>query len=265
VINDQVNSDGSFVPPISVDVMYNVTTLTLPVLVETSAFESELVITNLSNFARSVQFQFVADANPVADSTARFELNLPAQTQQILPGIIQYLRSTGVTGLGQRGSSLAGALFAKASGGFEGLFIGARTSTAGGGGRYGLFYAGVPSPAVSTASAWIFGLQQNAETRSNLALINTGEVDASPNTFNIELFDGSTGRKVSTIEGVSLKAKGWTQLVTVLAQHAPGVSQGYARIVRTAGSNPFIAYAVVNDGGQPGERTGDGAFVLSSP
>ena len=114
-------------------------------------------------------------------------------------------------------------------------------------------------------AAWIFGLQQNGETRSNLALVNTGEVDSNPITFNIELFDGSTGTKVSTIEGVSLKAKGWTQLVTLLGQHAPGVTQGYARVTRVAGSNPFIAYAVINDGGQPGERTGDGAFVASSP
>ena len=44
----------------------------------------------------------------------------------------------------------------------------------------------------------------------------------------------------------------------------PG-TQGYARVTRVAGSNPFIAYAVINDGGQPGERTGDGAFVAGSP
>ena len=39
----------------------------------------------------------------------------------------------------------------------------------------------------------------------------------------------------------------------------------YARVTRTAGSNPFISYAVVTDGGQPGERSGDAAFVFSSP
>ncbi|HEU0006975.1 MAG TPA: SBBP repeat-containing protein, partial [Terriglobia bacterium] len=265
VINDQANSDGSFVPPLLEGGLFTVQTLALPVIVETSAFESELVITNLSDSARTIRFQFVADANSTPDSTVRFELSIPARTQQILPGFVQYLRSIGVPGIGPRGASYAGALFATAAQGyFEGLFLGARTSAPGGGGRYGLFYPAVPS-AASTTSTWIFGLQQNAETRSNLALVNTGEVDANPITFNIELFDGSTGTKVSAIEGVSLKAKGWTQLVTLLAQHAPGVTQGYARVTRVAGSNPFIAYAVVNDGGQPGERTGDGAFVASSP
>jgi hypothetical protein len=28
-----------------------------------------------------------------------------------------------------------------------------------------------------------------------------------------------------------------------------------------AGGNPFLADAVINDGGQPGERSGDGAFI----
>jgi hypothetical protein len=58
------------------------------------------------------------------------------------------------------------------------------------------------------------------------------------------------------------------QIGSVLAKYAPGVTQGYARVKRTertAKSGPFIAYAVINDGGHPGERTDDGAFLASSP
>ena len=51
---------------------------------------------------------------------------------------------------------------------------------------------------------------------------------------------------------------------SILDQHAPGTTHGYAHVTRTAGKNPFIAYAVVNDGAQPGERTGDGAFLLDA-
>jgi hypothetical protein len=36
-------------------------------------------------------------------------------------------------------------------------------------------------------------------------------------------------------------------------------------VTRTKGTNPFIAYAIVNDGSQPGERSGDGAYVSSAP
>ena len=36
---------------------------------------------------------------------------------------------------------------------------------------------------------------------------------------------------------------------------------GYARVTRLTGQNPYISYAIVNDGANPGERSGDGAFV----
>ena len=36
-------------------------------------------------------------------------------------------------------------------------------------------------------------------------------------------------------------------------------------IYRTSRSDDFVAYGVINDGGQAGERTGDGAFALSAP
>ena len=97
-----------------------------------------------------------------------------------------------------------------------------------------------------------------------MALVNTGETDASTNVFSIDIYNGGTGVKVITVEGVALGAKRWLQINSILALHAPGVSQGYAQVKRTSGNNPFIAYAVINDGGQPGERSGDGAFVASS-
>ena len=62
---------------------------------------------------------------------------------------------------------------------------------------------------MATTSAWVYGLQQNSETRTNLALVNAGLADGNPaippdlrlpTTFTIELFDGSTGKKVNTID-----------------------------------------------------------------
>ena len=146
----------------------------------------------------------------------------------------------------------------------SGLFLGARTSNPGGGGRYGLFYASRPFGTAVTTEAWLYGLQQNAENRTNLALISTGEVDPNPITLRIEIFDGSNGSKVATVEGdptTTLPRRGFKQIGTILNQYAAGVSQAYARVTRTSGQNGFIVYAVVNDGGSPGERSGDGAFV----
>jgi len=142
----------------------------------------------------------------------------------------------------------------------SGLFVGSRTSSAGGGGRYGLFYAAVPRGLAATTSAWIFGLKQDGLDRSNLALVNTGETDGSTDGLRIEIFDGVTGQLVKVVDA-SLAARKWTQLTAFLAQYAPGTTNAYVHVTRTAGANPFIVYGVVNDGGQPGQRSGDGAFV----
>ena len=61
VVNDQVNSDGSFVTPQPAGTS-PVTGLTLPVIVQTTAFISEMVLANFSSQARTVNFSFVADA-----------------------------------------------------------------------------------------------------------------------------------------------------------------------------------------------------------
>ena len=60
---------------------------------------------------------------------------------------------------------------------------------------------------------------------------------------------------------MTVAARRFLQLTTLLAVYAPGVTNAYARVTRTHGFNAFLAYAVVNDGGTPGQRTGDGAFV----
>jgi hypothetical protein len=91
------------------------------------------------------------------------------------------------------------------------------------------------------------------------------QVDGNPDTFDIELFDGNTGTKVNTARGVTIKASRWFQMGSILGQYAPSTTQGYAHIIRTSGSNPFIAYAVINDGARPQERSGDGAFIASAP
>ncbi|MSO23550.1 MAG: hypothetical protein EXQ58_09930 [Acidobacteria bacterium] len=265
VVNDQVNFDGSFIIPQPAS-STPVTGLTLPVIVQTTAFLSELVITNFSSQARSLNFSFVANSITTANKTAHFTLNLPAGQQQIISDIFTYMRNNSVAGIGPAGTTIVGALFATAAGGdLSGVVLGARTSASGGnaGGRFVLFYTAVPYGQASTSSAWIFGLQQNSENRSNLAIVNTGEANANSDTFVIDLYDGATGAKVKTLDPISLPARGWFQFATIL-NNAPGVQQGYAQVRRTAGANPFVTYAVINDGAGPGERTGDGAYIGSS-
>jgi len=266
VINDQANSDGSFVPPIPESALAGKTRLALPVVVETELFSTELVITNGSSTRRTLIYRYVADAIQTADHAASFTIDIEAGQQLIQPELVEWLRDSQVAGIGARGPTYGGALFiSSADGDLSGIAVAARTSAAGGGGEYGLFYTASPEGTNSQNEAWLYGLQQNSENRTNLALVNTGEIDSSQDTFIIELYDGETGKLANTITGVTLAAREWKQFNMPLSEHAPQGSQGYAHVVRNSGNNPFIAYAVVNDGNGPGERTGDGAFIASSP
>jgi hypothetical protein len=266
IINDQANSDGSFVPAVLESSLAGRLGATLPVIVEANVFSSELVVTNFSTVMKNLSCRYSAEAIQNPERMVQFQLPLRAGEQVILADLVQHLRDLGVAGIPPQGSAVAGPLFVTVdSGDLDGVVVGARTSAPGGGGRYGVFYMSVPFGAASTTSAWIYGLQQDNNNRTNLGLVNTGESGSDSNVFTIELFDGNSGAKVATVPAVILEAGRWTQLGTILAQYAPGSTQGYAHIIRSTGSNPFISYGVVNDGGQPGLRTGDGAYISSSP
>ncbi len=264
IINDASNSDGSFVPP-QPETTAAVTGLTLPVVIEASVYTSELVVTNWSTRQRSLTLSFVSDQVDRPDHTASATLALGPKAQTILPNVFQYFRDQGAQGIGPAGSGYVGALFVTASDGdAQGLFVGARTSSPGGGGRYGLFYPATPNGQGKTDVAWVCGLQQNATTRTNLAIVNTGEAGSGDDLFAIDIYEGATGRLVHTETGITIGAKRWWQQNAVLATWAPGVTDGYAAVRRVAGQNPFLAYAVVNDGGVPQKRSDDGAYLAAS-
>ena len=263
VINDQANSDGSFVFPVTASSLEGKMGQTLPVVVETSEFTSELTVTNFSRESRTLDFEFVSEQVRTDDKTASFSMTLEAGEQEIVAEVVEALRRQEVAGLGTTRGFYAGPLFVVAEGGdMSGIVIGARTSASDGrGGSYGVFYDGVPFGEAFTKEAWVDGLQQNRENRSNLALVNTGEVDGSPSVFHLEIYDGETGMPAETVVTRPIPARGWHQINGILGRSSPETRQGYVRIEKVSGENPFLAYGVVNDGGAPGERSGDGAYL----
>ncbi len=145
VINDNFNSDGSFVFPVPESSLAGTRGQTLPVMVETGALHSELTVTNFSEAARRVDFSFVAEAVEAEDHTAVFSLTLEAGEQRVIPHMVNALRQQGVAGIGPAGQTFAGAVFATAAeGDLSGLVTGARTGSPGGGGQYGVFYKAAP-------------------------------------------------------------------------------------------------------------------------
>ena len=262
VINDQANSDGSFVSAVAASSMMESMGQILPVIVERAGFASELMVTNFSETDRTLNLIFVADGVETPDHTARFPLRIEAGGQLMIRNVIDEWRRLGVRGIGPANGGLAGPLFATADDGdMSGIVIGARTGMPGGGGQYSVFYNAVPYGAAFTESAWIDALQQNRENRSNLALVNTGEVNDGDSVFNLDIYDGETGMLVNTVTGITVAARHWRQIDGILDKYAPGTVQGYARISKISGDNPFLAYGIVNDGGAPGERSGDGAYL----
>jgi hypothetical protein len=268
VINDQLNSDGSFLAARPEAEVMGTSPVILPAVVEAGNYHTELMITNFSDQIRQFDLRYTASEiiqSYSSNHTLLFNYTLNPYEQVLIPDFISYLRSHGHLAELPAGKTFAGMIRADLiSGG--GIYLGARTYTAApnGNGKYGVHYSAiVPSDWGSTA-LWCYGLQQNAENRSNLAILNTGATDDANITLEVTLFDGSSGLSAGTFTQ-TLQSKEWIQFNRVLSQYAPSVTQGYARITRIQGTNPFIAYAVINDGANPGDRSGDGAFIAGNP
>ncbi|MEO6326878.1 MAG: LamG domain-containing protein [Thermoanaerobaculia bacterium] len=260
VVNDQVNSDGSFVPPFQSTP--GVKAITVPVVVESGDFRTETVVANLSAVTRTVALYFFSPS--ATDGVAFMGLELAPRQQFIYSDTIASLRAFGQVIASPAG---AGALVvADTVNDASDLFVGARTlNAAPGGGRFGLFYVGVANGASAPGIAWLNGLQQNSVNRTNTAFVNPINLTNDSLALRLEIFDGDTGAKVATIDDApgltALGALQFLQINRLLSTYAPAVTNGYARISRLSGTNFPITYAVVNDGAAPGERTGDGAFV----
>ena len=260
VINDNVTNDGSFVPPRTSSAPAEA--LFLPVLVETSVFQSELVLANSSAVPQTATLTYVESLSPAGGSGGSVVLTLAAGEQRTIPSAIDSLRQLGVS-IGSKGAaSYAGSLAVRflAGGAPSSGFAGARTAAAAaGGGEYGVFNPGFGLSETATAEAWVFGLQQTSNTRSNLAVADVGEV-GSGLTFHLEVYDGDTGQLAGRSADTPLGPHAWVQVDDVLSGYA--VSNGLVRVVRTAGADSFLAYGVVNDGATPTSgATNDGSFL----
>jgi hypothetical protein len=143
VINDNVTSDGSYVPPLALGT--SPAGLTLPVVVEANVFSTEVVVTNTSAEARTVRLSLSADA--LSSGTASVDLEIPAFGQRILPAFVAFLRQAATAGSVPSGVDLVGPLTVRpvGTGSLAGISVSARVSNpaAGASGRYGVFFPAV--------------------------------------------------------------------------------------------------------------------------
>ena len=206
-------------------------------IVETRDFTSELTVTNFSEEPRTLDFEFVSEQIRGEDKTVGFQIKMEAGEQVIVPELVEALRQEEMAKLGRSRRFYLGPLFVRAEegGDLSGIVVGARTSSEGGGGRYGVFYNAVPEGEGFVTEAWVDGLQQNEENRSNLALVNTGEVDDSPSVFHLEIYNGETGMLEETVATKPIPARGWHQIDGILLRAGPETRQAYIRIEKVSG------------------------------
>jgi glucose/arabinose dehydrogenase len=260
VFNDNGTNDGSYVPP---DLPVRpVATRVVPAFVETPGFESELVLANPGASAVTARLLWVESLSTGAPRRLEAAEALAPGEQKILPGAVERLRALGLA-VGARGGRYAGALFVRfeaASGravqGWAGVRI---VAPAPAGGAFGLFTPALGRDECAFREAWLHGLRQDDEVRTNLALVNAG-ADGGEITLRYEVFDAEGGRKVGTSPDLVLGPGAWLQVDRVLAE--PAIREGYVRVFRVAGNERFLAYAIVNDGAAPGGAgTHDGSLV----
>ena len=263
VFNDNLSNDGSYVPAVAAENASG--DLVVPVVVETGAFESELVLYNPSASAVRARLTYTESLAAPKGTVGSVAVELGPGAQVVLPRALDRLRSLGLP-LGPRGAaSYAGTLavaFRTGLGTPVPGFAGAKTAAAGTGecegkGSFGLFYTALPDSAGAVVAAFVDGLQQTATTRSNLALWNPSS--SVPVSVRFEVHDGATGALATTSGPVDLPPLGWMQVDRVLAGAA--VTEGWVVVRRTSAGGAFAAYGVLNDGSAPGSRTGDGSYV----
>lgn len=261
VVNDNGTSDGSFVSPVA-DTLAG-SSITVPALVETtSGYSSELVLANRSEAVATLNLTYNESLSPTLGAGGSFAFELAPRTQLIVPDAVDWLRGKGVA-LGARGAAgYAGALRVSVAGAALGkVFAGARTAARSPfRGQFGLFTPGNYEGQEASTEAFLYGLRADELNRTNIAVVNAGSPSAGAVTLELQAFDGDAGGVPrGTADETTLRAGEWFQASAFLG--SKGVPNGWVRVRRLSGSAPWIAYGVVNDGGNPGQRTGDGAFV----
>ncbi len=261
VVNDNRTGDGSYIPPV-VSGGASGTVLRLPVVVEAGAFVSELVVANRGAATARLSLSYAESLSPASGAGGTVTLDVPPGRQQIIPDALEVLRGRGLA-IGAKGAgSYAGSVRVEVAGvSLSDVFVGARTaSQAAGGGEFGLFTPPVYPGQEAASEAIVYGLAADAGNRTNVAVLHAGPDESGPVTLRLQVHDGSSeGVAAGSPVDVTLVPGQWAQPPGFFA--AAAVTNGYARVTRVSGSAPWLAYGVVNDGGQPGQRTGDGAYV----
>ncbi|MCM3875622.1 MAG: hypothetical protein NEA02_04310 [Thermoanaerobaculia bacterium] len=263
VINDRVTNDGSILPPLhSPQVNPN----GLVPAVETSGFVTELTLRDLGSANpasqnSAVSLMYREALSPALGAGGNILMRSP-QYDHVIVDALEAFRGGGMSIGPKAAADYGGALWIYPLWGGWGQ---ARTLTPSpGGGRFGVFTPFVGQADAASDRAAVYGLVSDDLNRSNVAVMNVGDVlparQNGPITLRLQVHDGASGgaAKGAPVD-VTLEYMGWKQFNGILRD--VGVTEGWVEVIRLSGSASWFAYGVVNDGAYPGQRTGDGAYI----
>lgn len=245
VLNDVVTSDGSFLTPL-VPGDAGAAERIIPIVLTASGYSSELTLTNLTTAPLGLKLTYTAARQPgfSPDGSGSATMTLAAGEQRIAPDALAFLRSLGIPV--PSGVNAGGSLHVEGPSGAtaDALAAGARTFTAGpAGGSFGVFYAGLSRNDTASDVAYVYGLQQNGQLRSNVAALNRGDA-GDDITLRITFYD-ARGSALPDPEIRSVAPGSWFQLNQPLS--ARGAAAGSAKVERISGRSRFVTYGVLND------------------
>ncbi|MFI5118782.1 MAG: protease pro-enzyme activation domain-containing protein [Thermoanaerobaculia bacterium] len=245
-------SDGSLLAS-------NATEGLVPILLDVPGpphFTTDLTLTNPTSSRVTVTLTYTASSSFSGQGSGTRATTLAARQQLVQADALSYLRGLGlaIPTTGNQGGTLLVA----------GAVAQARTSNpnpdASVGGSYGLAYPGVAASARARGEAWVYGLRQDADVRSNLAIADARAGNGGTVKYVVDVFDADTGSTtpVQTLTR-SLTGGDWTQINGILS--GAGIAHGYVRVRPDSGTSDFVVYGVVNDGPTAGSRTSDGSYI----
>jgi hypothetical protein len=251
--------DGSYVGP---DASAGLVPVVLHTSNGTNLFTTELVLANPTSQTVTVQLLYTPSTSLGGGQAASGSVTIGPNRQLRIPDTILYLRDTLGLPLKPGNVNQGGTLRV------TGATAYARTSNLNPddtvGGTFGFAYPGVAAAARAKTEAWVYGLVQDAGTRSNLAIADARVADPAPVTYLVEIYDSLFGDGTSpkTTLTVPLTGGDWYQFTKVL--DGTGLSNAYVRVRPQSGASDSAVSGVLNDGASPGDRTGDGSYVAMS-
>ena len=236
----------------------NATEGLIPILLDlpgSTYFTTYLTLTNPTSAPVTVTLTYTAASVFSGLGSGTKTITLGTRRQLVEANALSYLRGLGlaIPSTGNQGGTLL----------VSGAVAQARTSNPNPdttvGGSYGLSYPAVASLARARAEAWVYGLRQDANVRSNLAIADA-RIGGESVTYVIDVFDADTG-STTPVETLTRALAGgqWDQVSGILS--GAQIAHGYVRVRPASGTSDFVVYGVVNDGPTFGSRTSDGSYI----